>query len=874
MAYASAGATFAESEARIELARALLARAQPIADSPAELYLTKTRKIPADAVRACEDLRYLPSPIEGRHMTDHALVSLLRDAAGEVCGLQLEYCDIAGARTAGEPSKQAFALRKSGCRDGLFYAGGEGDVAFLTEGYSSKALAVASLGIGKVYGGGGLNVLGFAVPPERRVVIVPDRAPESTAWSADGAERLADQHAAAYARAVDRLILAGREVEVAAAPDCTLHKECKDADAYLRRHGAIRLKELLQRTVPGELSRQGQITRLARIKNELDRAAEVKKAAETIEVLRGIPIAQIREAVEAERTKARAAAPEPETLNQDQLAAAAADIIGSTDVLGMFARSLQPVVAGEERNAKVLYLACTSRLFPKVMSVAIKGPSGVGKSELRRRVLEYLPTEDVVSFTTTSEKALLYYEEDFCHRILSMGEAAGVEEQSLQEYLLRELISEGRLRYPVVQKIGNEMVTVTVEKNGPVVFLVTTTKHSIDPEVETRLLSLEIDDSAEQTRRVLQKVATVEGGAAPEDEADLERWRNFQRWLRGGDTDVSVPFANALADLVSTRAVRLRRDFGQFLRAVKAHALLHRQHRERNADGLIVADIRRDYGPVRGLLADVIAHTAGLSASPAIEETVKAVRDLTATTGGGVTAIQVGKQLKLDKSAARRRLLAAVAEGHLVNQETRRGQPGRYVVSTTAPEGAQLLPTIEELHEAVYPPPPPPPNPVPPCHRSQKTEKEQEDSGGKTGGNGLATADHPRATAGDGGEDRWQPEAPVASDVPPSVPPVSVCDGQGNGDRWHGGTDSEGVAEGGIPGGNGADGDAEAARVIAEVEAGDRCGGCLAEFKGEDAELIGTRWYHHTEQCAGAARAKAAPPSKRRSRIKRPERPA
>ena len=38
-------------------------------------------------------------------------------------------------------------------RDGLFHAGGSGDVAYLTEGYSVKALAVASLGLRR-YGGG------------------------------------------------------------------------------------------------------------------------------------------------------------------------------------------------------------------------------------------------------------------------------------------------------------------------------------------------------------------------------------------------------------------------------------------------------------------------------------------------------------------------------------------------------------------------------------------------------------------------------------------------------------------------------------------------------------------------------------------------
>src|SRR6478752_5762847 len=124
-------------------------------------------------------------------------------------------------------------------------------------------------------------------------------------------------------------------------------------------------------------------------------------------------------------------------------------------------------MAGETKNAKLLYLVATSRLFDRPMNAAIKGPSAAGKSELRKRVLRFFPPESVFSFTMLSERALLYFERDFPHMILSMGEAAGAEEQSLQDYLLRELMSEGVLHYPVVMKGPQGMTTTTITKNGP-----------------------------------------------------------------------------------------------------------------------------------------------------------------------------------------------------------------------------------------------------------------------------------------------------------------------------------------------------------------------------------------------------------------------
>src|SRR5262249_1268396 len=158
----------------------------------------------------------------------------------------------------------------------------------------------------------------------------------------------------------------------------------------------------------------------------------------------------------------------------------------------------------------------------------------------------FFPPESVVAFTALSEKALLYYDAGFEHKILSMGEASANEEQVFQDYLLRELMSEQRLRYPTVQKVNGELVAVIIEKNGPVAFMVTTTKDKLHPENETRMLSLDIDDSEGQTKSVLQKVAQVEGLNHATVQVDHKPWQDFQRWLETGERRVVVPFADVM----------------------------------------------------------------------------------------------------------------------------------------------------------------------------------------------------------------------------------------------------------------------------------------------------------------------------------------
>ena len=272
--------------------------------------------------------------------------------------------------------------------------------------------------------------------------------------------------------------------------------------------------------------------------------------------------------------------------DRERWEASAGAIIDSDDVLALFARELRKVVAGEELNGKLLYLIGTSRLLDRTMHAALKGTSAGGKSEIRNRVLAFFPPESVISFTSLTEKALIYDERDYRHKVLSMAEASATEEQSFQDYLLRELISEGRIRHNSPVKIGNNIVTRTVEKEGPVAFVVTTTKGKLHPENETRLLSLEIDDTERQTKAVLKKVAEVEGLDHAAGAISYEPWHDFQRWLERAETcSVLVPFANALALEIPPASVRLRRDFGQILRAIKAHALLHRQHRSHRRPG-------------------------------------------------------------------------------------------------------------------------------------------------------------------------------------------------------------------------------------------------------------------------------------------------
>lgn len=438
-----------------------------------------------------------------------------------------------------------------------------------------------------------------------------------------------------------------------------------------------------------------QIAELARLSSiDYDRARD--DAAKKLKIRKSTLDSEV-ERRRAEQAREAADVPPPDI---GELAALSSEIIACEDVPALFAQDIGRYIAGESKNAKLLYLIGTSRLFEKAMHAAVKGPSSGGKSEIRKQVLEYFPPEDVINFTAMSERALLFMEEDFQHKILSMGEAISGEELKFQDYMLRELMSEGLLRYPVAQKVGGAIKTVVVEKHGPVAFMVTTTRNKLHVENETRMLSLEVNDSEQQTRAVMRKVAEAEGLNITNKGADFRPWQNFQRWLAAGDREVIIPYATMLARLIPAKAVRLRRDVGQLLRAVKTHALMHRQHRARDEDGYIVATIA-DYAAVRPLMADILATTAEVKVRKAIEQTIDVVRDLRQE--GIVSVHDVARRLGLDRTSAWRRLRAAEEAGYLVNTEDKKGRPARY--DTTIEAGAMpseaVLPSVEQLTEAV-----------------------------------------------------------------------------------------------------------------------------------------------------------------------------
>src|SRR5215203_3231781 len=355
--------------------------------------------------------------------------------------------------------------------------------------------------------------------------------------------------------------------------------------------------------------------------------------------------------VELERAEARATSQEAwEHCNE---------LAKAPNILERFAAELaQSGVAGEVRTAKLLYLAVTSRLL---------------------------------------EKAVAYSEEPLSHRILVIFEAAGMSGE-FATYLIRSLLSEGCIRYELVEKTAEGLRPRLIERQGPTGLLITTTAVKLHPENETRLLSLTVTDTQEQTRAVMAALAEEPGEARP----NFEPWHALQVWLERAEHRVWIPYAGILADLIPPVAVRLRRDFGALLNLIRAHAVLHQASRDRNVEGRIIATIEEDYAVVRELVADLVSEGIEVTVPATVRETVGAVKSLReASSGEPVTVVELARELKLDRSAVSRRVRNAKDRGYLRDLEENLRKPSRLVLGDDLPEDLQILPTPEDVRASM-----------------------------------------------------------------------------------------------------------------------------------------------------------------------------
>ena len=207
-----------------------------------------------------------------------------------------------------------------------------------------------------------------------------------------------------------------------------------------------------------------------------------------------------RRATEEAQVNAERAQAEAEAL-REQLAERVAPLARDPNLLSRMVASVHRLgVVREDTAIKAVYLTATSRLLRRrVISLLRRGTAASGKNHLIELVLGLFPPESVIRISASSPKVLAYFggdDADFlAHKVVYIPEASSLLAKDGKEHemagMLRTLISENRLNYPVVvlRDGGLPPITVMLIKNGPIAVLITSARDNVESEDATMRLA-------------------------------------------------------------------------------------------------------------------------------------------------------------------------------------------------------------------------------------------------------------------------------------------------------------------------------------------------------------------------------------------------
>ena len=270
-------------------------------------------------------------------------------------------------------------------------------------------------------------------------------------------------------------------------------------------------------------------------------------------------------------------------------------------------------VAGERMLAMMLYLVGTSRLLNRPLAVIIQGPTSSGKSHVAEKAAILFPDEAVIYATQMTPQALFHMKPgSLCHRFIVAGERSKLQNDEASEATraLREMLSAGRLVKLMPIKVNGEIQTMSIEQDGPISYVESTTLTKIMVEDANRCVLLNTDERSKQTRKIIEQTAAFYSGKALGGQVEqvILRHHAAQRMLK--PYTVVIPYAKDLGVMFDDKRVETRRAFPQLMSLIQASALLHQRQREIDDDGRLLAD-PYDYEVARWLLLKPMSRLLG-----------------------------------------------------------------------------------------------------------------------------------------------------------------------------------------------------------------------------------------------------------------------
>ena len=247
-------------------------------------------------------------------------------------------------------------------------------------------------------------------------------------------------------------------------------------------------------------------------------------------------------------------------------------------LLDTIARRYASKVVGESNKIKTLFCCLISKDLPKKYrtSVIISNQSSTGKSHLLNHILEPFRNIDkpefdpVIDYTDFSQAHFKRSQHDVNGKIIKLEQLERRDDKGkLSFQSLKHLLSEGGLKFGNVDTDEKgQMKAKDFEIVGVPVIVTTATEFNIDTETSNRFLMMQLDESDEQTEKIIDYTLSDYSQLSIEENHDqIEEFRKFVLQLKELAQHIDsiiIPYSSKIKSILP-KTLEMRRDLKKIL---------------------------------------------------------------------------------------------------------------------------------------------------------------------------------------------------------------------------------------------------------------------------------------------------------------------
>jgi len=273
-------------------------------------------------------------------------------------------------------------------------------------------------------------------------------------------------------------------------------------------------------------------------------------------------------------------------------------------------------MVGNKNNCLIAFLVSLSRLLDKALGALTISRSGAGKSFLQEIIAMFTPDEWLSRITRLTGQSLFYKgKTGIKNKTLIIEEDEGMKDAM---FAVRVLLSSQRLHLQSIKhdQSSGELKDFENVVEGPASILIATTdKAAFDHETANRFFSLYLDESPEQTKKILEfqdRLDSVEGLDIKAKQKQIAKlMKNIQRLL----TPIMVVNPIGTGVKYPPEILHSRREKTKIQTLIKVTALLHQHQREIKEKEVLGAKIKyievtqADVDAVKRIAGDILRHS-------------------------------------------------------------------------------------------------------------------------------------------------------------------------------------------------------------------------------------------------------------------------